>query len=499
MAAALRAIALLALALLGGCAGRYFHDAGAPPAESPRFALAEWPSPEYWTGVIFNGEKIGFTHLLLRPAADAPGRFEIEADAVIALRFLGLEKKVTLRSFDVVREDLTLERFEYRYVIDGTPMHLEGRADGARLAVTVVTGGRPFDQEFALTAKLYPASAINLMPAFRGLTVGAEYAYTVYDGENQKLGEVTQKVLGWETSELFQGPAFKVMTRLHGLETTTWMDDLARPLFELAMNGVMISALESEAQARRYLAAASLNKEEALVEFSRVKPDRPIPRAREVSALDLAISGLPPGTAFPAGAGQSCAPEAEAMRCAIRSVNAAGLGRDTAAAPASPQYLQSSVAVQTNDPAIRSTAQKILGAETGRLAQVRLLVAWIQANVAREPVDVFSALDVLATRRAECQGHAWLYAALARSAGIPTRVVSGLVYSEELAGFLYHSWNESRVDGAWLPVDPTFGQVGADATHVRMLEGDTLADLLPMVNWVGRLTISVGAVEYAAR
>ncbi|HSD59295.1 MAG TPA: hypothetical protein VLC55_00375, partial [Burkholderiales bacterium] len=114
-AAALRALLLAGVLLLGGCAGRYFQDAGAP-AEAPRFTLAEWPSPEIWAGVIFNGEKIGFSHLRLRPAPDAPARFEIEADAVVALRFLGLEKKMTLRSLDVVRNDLTLERVEYRYV-----------------------------------------------------------------------------------------------------------------------------------------------------------------------------------------------------------------------------------------------------------------------------------------------------------------------------------------------------------------------------------------------
>ncbi|HSD59688.1 MAG TPA: transglutaminase-like domain-containing protein, partial [Burkholderiales bacterium] len=399
-----------------------------------------------------------------------------------------------------VREDLTLERFEYRYVIDGTPMTLSGRSDGARLEVTAVTGGRPFEQQYPIAGKLYPSSAINLMPAYLGLKVGAEYAYTVYDGENQKMGEVTQKVLAWETSELFQGPAFKVVTRLHGLETTTWMDELARPLFELAMNGVMISALETEAQAKRYLAAASLNKEEALVEFSRVKPDRPIPRARDVVALGLAIQGLPAGTEFPSGAGQTCAPGAEGMRCEIRAVDPANLPRGGGAATApDPKLLRPSLNVQSTDPAVGQLTRRILGTERGRLAQVRMLVAWIQDNVKREPVDVFSALDVLAAGRAECQGHAWLYAALARNAGIPTRMVSGLVYSDELGGFLYHSWNESLVDGAWLPVDATFGQVGADATHIRMLEGDTLADMLPLVNWVGRLKIQVGAVEYAAR
>jgi transglutaminase-like putative cysteine protease len=104
-------------------------------------------------------------------------------------------------------------------------------------------------------------------------------------------------------------------------------------------------------------------------------------------------------------------------------------------------------------------------------------------------------LDVLQTKQAECQGHAYLYTAFARSLGIPTRVVSGLVYSEQFKGFLYHSWSESVVDGRWQAVDPSFGQTVADATHIMVVEGDSAADLLPLIDWVGKVRIRVLAIE----
>jgi hypothetical protein len=277
------------------------------------------------------------------------------------------------------------------------------------------------------------------------------------------------------------------------------MDSQARPVFELALNGVLISVPEDEASARRYLAAASLNKEEALVEFSRIRPDRPLERPRDVSALRVEIRGLPRGTVLAAGSGQSCARDDDATRCEIRRPPPEPASMAGSMQEAKQNSLRPSLNVQSNDPTIRTLAARITANEPADLGRVRALVDWIQANIRREAVDVFSALDVLQSRRAECQGHAWLYAALARSVGVPTRVVSGLVYLEEFQGFLYHAWNESLVDGAWLPVDPTFGQVPADATHITMLEGDTLADLLPMVNWVGRLKIGIGAVEHAAK
>ena len=41
--------------------------------------------------------------------------------------------------------------------------------------------------------------------------------------------------------------------------------------------------------------------------------------------------------------------------------------------------------------------------------------------------------------------------------------MSGLVYLDG-KGFLYHSWSESLLDGRWVAIDPTYGQVPADPT-----------------------------------
>jgi transglutaminase-like putative cysteine protease len=113
-------------------------------------------------------------------------------------------------------------------------------------------------------------------------------------------------------------------------------------------------------------------------------------------------------------------------------------------------------------------------------------------------VDAFSATDVLRERRAECQGHAYLFAALARALGLPTRVVNGVVYLEEYGGFLYHSWNEVFVQGAgWRPVDPTFAQPLADATHVALVEGESALELAPLAGMLGRARVAaVGEVAH---
>ena len=64
-----------------------------------------------------------------------------------------------------------------------------------------------------------------------------------------------------------------------------------------------------------------------------------------------------------------------------------------------------------------------------------------------------------------------------RAAGIPARIAAGVVYSDRVTAtgaFYYHAWPEVRLGGPtdWVPVDPTFGQFPADATHVKLVEGD---------------------------
>jgi hypothetical protein len=373
-------------------------------------------------------------------------------------------------------------------------MRLTGRRAGAELAATIVTGGRPHEQRLPVDGKLYPSSVIALYPVLHGLEIGREHSYRVYSGETQSIREVTQRIEGYERSDLFLGNAFKVETAMGGQRVTTWIGPDGRPVFELAMRGVMISYLEDSGSATRYLALASLNKKESLVEYSIVRPDRPIERPRTVTALDVALTGanrMPPSDAW-----QRCTGERQEIRCVVGPAVGAGFPESTPPEKLKARYLQSSIAVQSNDPSIRRLADAIVGGSASTDERISRILRWLEHNIEKAPIDVFSALDVLQQRKAECQGHAYLYTALARAAGIPTRMVNGLVYSEEFNGFLYHSWAESLEGASWRVVDPTFGQAAADATHIKLVEGENLAELLPLLDWVGKVKLRVLEVEH---
>ncbi len=497
--ASLRRLLALAAALAAlagtGCAARYFQPAAAPPPEAPRHALAQWPWQTYWTGVIFNGEKVGFSRTELA-GADVAGAFDLRSEAVIVIRFLGVDKSIRLRSHDRVAADLTLRSFRYDYHIDGSELKLSGRVDGPRLAVTIVSGGQPSEHVYALDEPLFPAAAVALLPLYRGLALGRELTYLVYDGQTQQLARVRQQIAGYETSQLFDGPAYRVETEMHGFRTTTWTRADGLPLFELGMGGVMISVLEDEEAAKRYLATASLNKQEALIDYSIARVDPPIERPRAVRWMRLELDAPGVARAAPSGDAQSCtAIDPAAFRCEVSAARQ-GATKAALAEDERQRALGPTFTVQSNFPALRERAAEITRGSADDLERARRIVGWMDAHIEKVAVDSFSALDVLESGKAECQGHAYLYAALARAAGVPTRVVNGIVYSAEFDGFLFHSWNESWIDGRWLPVDATFGQVGADAARLRLVNGELMSDLLPLLEWVGRIRVRDVEVRY---
>jgi transglutaminase-like putative cysteine protease len=78
-----------------------------------------------------------------------------------------------------------------------------------------------------------------------------------------------------------------------------------------------------------------------------------------------------------------------------------------------------------------------------------------------------TASDTLSSREGDSRHKAIVYTALARSVGIPTRLVSGIVYS--VGAFRYRMWAESFV-GSWVPLDPEASDSFVDALHIKLEE-----------------------------
>jgi transglutaminase-like putative cysteine protease len=151
-------------------------------------------------------------------------------------------------------------------------------------------------------------------------------------------------------------------------------------------------------------------------------------------------------------------------------------------------YLQPTPFLQTDHPNIQALAAKIVGGETHGYRAAVKIKDWVYGEIAKEPtVSIPNALEVLQTKKGDCNEHTVLFNALARAAGIPAKTVVGVVYLR--GAFYYHAWSEIWL-GQWVSLDSVLNQFPADVTHIKFLEGeiDRQIDLLQLI---GNLKISV--------
>jgi hypothetical protein len=144
--------------------------------------------------------------------------------------------------------------------------------------------------------------------------------------------------------------------------------------------------------------------------------------------------------------------------------------------------------MQVNDREIVALAVRIAGDERDPRIVAERINRWVFDSLAKEiTVTLPSALQVLRARRGDCNEHTQLYVALARAAGIPARIATGLAYVN--GKFYYHAWPEVRLRD-WVAVDPTFGQFPADAAHLRFVRGG-LARPGELLRLIGNLHLEV--------
>jgi hypothetical protein len=161
--------------------------------------------------------------------------------------------------------------------------------------------------------------------------------------------------------------------------------------------------------------------------------------------------------------------------------------RDTAFA----RWLEPEPLIQSHDPRIAAQARQIIDRERTPSRVAELLTHWVHHSLRRAinppPEGVPSAVKVLQARRGDCNDAATLFVALARSTGLPSRTVAGLMYLN--GRFYYHAWAEVYLND-WVAVDPTYDQFPADASHVPIATGG-LARQVELVPLIGRLKLEV--------
>jgi transglutaminase-like putative cysteine protease len=242
-----------------------------------------------------------------------------------------------------------------------------------------------------------------------------------------------------------------------------------------------------------FVGSLAMARKDLIYDFSLVRAVPALEKQEKLKGLTVEISGWNDSLPLLQEGGQvveKSAPGRIIVRTAMAVPAPAQNNPPKPAATELEKYLNPVEKIESDAPEIVARARQIAEGKAGQIETARAMAAWTADWLKDSVDDGGGALKGLTSRTGNCQTHAKLYTALARSAGIPSRFVSGLV-SLEGKGFLYHSWAESFLDGRWVAVDPTYNQLPADPTHLKFFEGHTQEDLAPIIAIIGKISIKL--------
>jgi transglutaminase-like putative cysteine protease len=168
--------------------------------------------------------------------------------------------------------------------------------------------------------------------------------------------------------------------------------------------------------------------------------------------------------------------------------------------PANQRAIPSTRWMPLADPLLQRMAATGAGSKTTDGEVCQQLERYVQSKMRHSAFSttLVSANVVARTLRGDCTEHAVLLAALMRIKGIPSRVVGGLVHTNQQYGFTGHVWVEALVEDQWIPFDSTTGMHSNATTHVKLVHSDLSDDaagaislFLPVLDLAGRASVKV--------
>jgi transglutaminase-like putative cysteine protease len=434
-----------------------------------------------WFGIYQQGKKIGYAHTRTVPEADT---YHLIEESEMDILALGSVQRVKTVINSYTTKNFLLKYFDFMMQSDAVTMKIKGAVLGKKLVLDIETGGQKRSERIGLNAPPYLSPNIKPAVLLMGLDEGKQYRFPLFNPATMSSEEATVTVESRERIKVGdqEKTIYKLKETFQGMETTTWISQDGDTLKEESALGYVLRR-ESMTEAKKRDTGGPIVD---IITLTMI-PSDPIKDFSQVKYLRARIKGVSLQGFQLEGDGQTLAGDVIAItREEVPSAYRLPYAEKTQA-----PYLLPNALIQSDDRQIINQSAKILSGEKDPREAAKKLNDWVYAAIYKKPVvSIPSALEVLKQREGDCNEHTALYTALARAAGIPTRMAAGIVYMEN--GFYYHAWPEIWLS-RWMPVDPTLGQYPADATHIRFATGnlDRQSDIIRLV---GKLKVEV--LEY---
>lgn len=400
--------------------------------------------------------------------------------------------------------------------IDGTPLSATSQMkmamieqssqwafDGKSIEMTHTSAGSQTKSSATIDGQwLTPARAVAYVQEQLGKGAKQITYATVDPMVGPSLQQMTMEVLGEESIEVFGKvvPATKVQISTSfapGIKSVGYVDARGLPLrATIDMGGLSLTILAADKAL-----ATSRHKAPELLATTLVKPDRLIENPRQLTKATYILrrtDGQKLELPDTDGAQRVQMLDDGSVQVSVELGDVGG-----AVAGGEEVKLEHSSLIDGRDPRVVELLKKAtIGVGDGPMDRAKAMRRYVYDFIDKKNLGVgfASAGEVAQTRQGDCTEHAVVLAAMLRADGVPSRVISGLVYVDEAIGaketFGYHMWTQAWLGGRWVDLDATLGEVDFDAAHIAlsagtMPDGKWTNDLVALAPVLGNLAIQV--------
>ena len=467
-------LAILTRLSLGG-------EVDVDPAEVERmFRLPQ----DDWLNLELMGTKAGYAHVYMDNAVyEGDEVLRTRVDMVIEVKRGDWELRIENTRISYLGMNLVPRRFVLTSNETGAVKQVEGHVeDGIAYIETTLVGEKTHSEKPIPPGAIFEQTIPYLLLK-EGISVGDEYQLQIFNLDllhsvDTKVKVLREDQIDYERDSI---PVYVVeytMDIMGGLTTVAWISLEGRTYrTEIPLMGFPLALTKTDMQT-----ALGETGQVDVILSTRIHPQGkpPIANSPHLKATlrlgkgtlkDAVIADhrqtiISAGNSPNIGVLEINVPPVDISNAPSLPISLEELGNELA------QFLEPSVYIQADHPAMRAKAVEILDGETNSWNAAAKLCQWVHENVSDKNLQTGfgSSVQTLESLEGDCTEHTVLFIALARSVGIPARICAGIVFQHD--AFYYHFWPEVYT-GEWIAMEPTLGQLQADATHIQ-LAGSTL-------------------------
>ncbi len=432
-------------------------------------AFAQIETRESWTGIYLQGSKIGYAS---STTSQTDTWKRVDSQTLIQAGMLGSEMAMDIRQKSDYDGAGKIQSLRFEMNSGGRKMVVAATFNATSIIATQSSGGPETKKTIPV-----PAGATVVDDAadgFTGLKDGEKKELHVFDAPSLSLVKVVVYEKARADIEV-KGISHKNARTFYVEDArapmTVYVDAKGETLKTVGPMGMEMIPEPKEVAMKIDGGAAAAD----LANASSIKTDKPIQAPNSRISLTLRVKGFDLGRT-PSDEHQTIKRDGDSWLVTIHpadpksAVSSIKLGQQK-------EWTEPDTRIPSDSPEFKKLAKEIVGGETDPLKAAEKLRQYVYRTVGvNAGIGVLrDATEILETKEGVCRDHAVVMATLCRAAGIPTRLVNGLVYDS--GRFYYHAWVEVYNGQKWFGFDSTRPAPRLTATHFKTAQG-TAADAL---------------------